>query len=493
MKFSFSILLLLFTSQIMAQTKIAVTGNTDGNAAKVAIDYSPFYIDELNKHENLVLNGTAFNAEFITSIPQCIMVKADTAVYYLLVNRTEESDVKTRVGQQTISSHNEVNFYTKNNLLVGVGGGKNAIQQSFYNQFRQEFKEDYSELLKHAQSKTLDEFEDQLFKLKKAKLTWLDKAKQENPFAKDIGTFIRKEVNFAYYACILGYAANDCATKKTTYSKSLPSTIAEEIKQLEINDDGMLYSEWYKLFIVNYVAYFGSEKLNFKKQESYDELTREEFKIIDTQLKSATKQYALASLLLKTCDKVGAELNKQLLTKLKEIDKDGTVFKYVQSSCAEYLKAKPTEKKEDKPSVASKNYPFTLVNLEGKEFSIDQFKGKVVYIDFWASWCGPCRQQFPFSKKLHESMSKKQLEKMVFLYISIDDDEAAWKNAVKQYELMGVNGLSRGGWSSGVCSFFGISSIPRYMIIGKDGKILEDNAKRPSDESLKDDLLKLIE
>jgi thiol-disulfide isomerase/thioredoxin len=115
-----------------------------------------------------------------------------------------------------------------------------------------------------------------------------------------------------------------------------------------------------------------------------------------------------------------------------------------------------------------------------------------VYIDFWASWCGPCRQQFPFSKKLHDSMTKKELDKIVFLYISIDDNEATWKKAIEQNNLQGVNAISRGGWSSEVCKFFNITSIPRYMILNKNGKVVEQDAKRPADESLKDDLLKLM-
>jgi hypothetical protein len=89
-------------------------------------------------------------------------------------------------------------------------------------------------------------------------------------------------------------------------------------------------------------------------------------------------------------------------------------------------------------------------------------------------------------------MSKKELDKIVFLYISIDDNEATWKKAVEQNALQGINVISRGGWSSEVCKYFKISSIPRYMILNKDGKVVEENAKRPADETLRDDLLKLM-
>jgi thiol-disulfide isomerase/thioredoxin len=476
----------------IAQSKISVSGNTDGNASSIGIDYLPFYVEELGVNEKPLLNLTAFKSEFTTNLPQCVTVKADSAAYYLLIIKEHDENVVVRKGQPEIAINNEVNFYTKQGKLMGVGGGKNAIQQSFYNQFRQEFGDNYDSLINQSKDKTIDAFEDELFTLKKKKLNWLEKAKQENPFANYVATLIKKEINYAYYACLLGYAANDCMIKKTAFCRSLPGSISEEIKQMELNSDELLYSDWYRKFILNYVAYYGSEVLAFKSPGNYNDQAREEFKMIDGKLTGNTKQYALAKLLINGCEKIEYEPARMMLNKLKDLDRETKVYKFVQQRCGASMAAKANEKKTEKTvTKTSSNYP-VLFNQEGKEVYIDQFKGKVVYIDFWASWCGPCRQQFPFSKKLHESMSKKELDKIVFLYISIDDNEANWKKAIEQNNLQGVNAISRGGWSSEVCKFFNISSIPRYMILNKSGKVVEENAKRPSDESLRDDLLKLM-
>lgn len=486
------IFLLFISFSSYGQTKINVAGNTDGNAAVITINYLPYFIEEMEINENSPLNGTAFKTEFMTLLPQCIKVKADSATYYLLVIDEKEDNLAVRKGQNETAINNEVNFYTKKGSMEGVGGGKNAIQQSFYNQFKQEFKDNYNSLISKSKDKTIDAFEEELFILKKKKLNWLEKAKQENPFANYIATVIKKEINYAYYACLLGYAAHDCAIKKTAFSRALPSSVSEEIKQLEINSDELLYNDWYRKFILNYVAYFGSEMLAFKSPGNYNDQAREEFKIIDAKLTGHTKQYAMAKLLINCCEKIEYEPARMMLNKLKESDKEAKVYKFVQQRCSASLAAKASEKKTEKTvTKASSNYP-VLINQDGKEVYIDQFKGKVVYIDFWASWCGPCRQQFPFSKKLHDSMSKKELDKIVFLYISIDDNEATWKKAIEQNSLQGINGISKGGWSSEVCKFFNISSIPRYMILNKSGKVVEQDAKRPSDETLKDDLLKLM-
>ena len=140
-KYILTAILFFFNSQIDAQTKINVTGNTDGNVAKVSITYLPYYVEELATVNVPVLNVTAFKAEFITHLPQCVKVNADSATYYLLVINEQEENLNIRKGQSEVALNNEVNFYSKQAKMLGVGGGKNAIQQSFYNQFRQEFND----------------------------------------------------------------------------------------------------------------------------------------------------------------------------------------------------------------------------------------------------------------------------------------------------------------------------------------------------------------
>ena len=147
------------------------------------------------------------------------------------------------------------------------------------------------------------------------------------------------------------------------------------------------------------------------------------------------------------------------------------------------------------PPFKSKPFPdsplapiFTLTDQQGQPRSIGDFKGKVIYVDFWASWCGPCRQQFPFSKQMHDGLNDKEKKKVVFLYISIDEDLDAWKNAVQQLKL--DNGEN--GHSIPAAQKYQVNSIPRYMIIDKNGNIVNPNAPRPSDPSALELLKKLM-
>ncbi|TCC98464.1 TlpA family protein disulfide reductase [Pedobacter hiemivivus] len=120
---------------------------------------------------------------------------------------------------------------------------------------------------------------------------------------------------------------------------------------------------------------------------------------------------------------------------------------------------------------------FELTSITGEKVTLKEFKGKVIYLDFWASWCGPCRLEMKYAPQLHEKLKDNNV---VFLFVSIDDDEAKWKKAIAEDKIEGIHLLSKGGFKSTVCQLFNFSGVPRYMIIGKDGKLLDNNAPRPS-------------
>lgn len=163
------------------------------------------------------------------------------------------------------------------------------------------------------------------------------------------------------------------------------------------------------------------------------------------------------------------------------------------SKCNEKLNQKDPVSVRTDAIIPTSDYTFKMHDMTGKYVSLAQFKGKVVYIDFWASWCGPCRGEMPHSKELHSKLTDKQKRNIVFLYISIDASEEAWKKAAEQLGIEGVLTISPGNWDSEVVKFFGISSIPRYMIMDKFGNIVNKDAPRPSSDAILNELIKLSE
>ncbi len=122
------------------------------------------------------------------------------------------------------------------------------------------------------------------------------------------------------------------------------------------------------------------------------------------------------------------------------------------------------------------------MDAKNKEVSLSSFKNKVVYIDVWATWCGPCLRELPHLEKLQEHYSKSQ--DIVFVSISIDQDKNAWAAMLKDRQMKGTQLIADNAWSSKIVSDYRINGIPRFLIIGRDGNIVDANAVRPSSKKL---------
>ena len=118
---------------------------------------------------------------------------------------------------------------------------------------------------------------------------------------------------------------------------------------------------------------------------------------------------------------------------------------------------------------------FKYLDINGKEVSLADLAGKYVYIDTWATWCGPCRGELPHLKTLEEKYGKKNI---YFVSISCDRDKAAWEKMVKEDKLGGIQ-LHNGGDNTFMDAYM-ITGIPRFILLDKEGKIINAKMTRPS-------------
>nr|WP_314992433.1 TlpA disulfide reductase family protein [uncultured Capnocytophaga sp.] len=116
-------------------------------------------------------------------------------------------------------------------------------------------------------------------------------------------------------------------------------------------------------------------------------------------------------------------------------------------------------------------------NFNGGTSSLDDFKGKVTYIDVWATWCLPCRGEIPALKELEKKFQGKDV---AFVSISIDENKEDWKQFVKNEDLKGVQLIADGAFNAQFIEDYGIRQIPTFIIIDKEGKIVNADAPRPS-------------
>lgn len=129
---------------------------------------------------------------------------------------------------------------------------------------------------------------------------------------------------------------------------------------------------------------------------------------------------------------------------------------------------------------------FNMENLDRKEAKLSDLRGKYVLIDVWASWCYPCRQQFPHLEKLMEELNSDEI---VFLGVNLDVRDFKWIGDVNNLHLKGEQ------WRVLDTEFkerFGISYIPRYILLDKEGYVLETFMTRPDKPETKVYLEKLL-
>lgn len=126
---------------------------------------------------------------------------------------------------------------------------------------------------------------------------------------------------------------------------------------------------------------------------------------------------------------------------------------------------------------------FEFDNYKGGKTKLEDFRGKYVYIDVWATWCAPCRAEIPFLKKLEEKYHQKNI---VFVSLSIDQmkDLEKWRKLIKDKELGGVQVLADNDWNSQFVKEYNITGIPRFILIDPSGKIVKADAPRPSSPTI---------
>lgn len=121
---------------------------------------------------------------------------------------------------------------------------------------------------------------------------------------------------------------------------------------------------------------------------------------------------------------------------------------------------------------------FEMVDVNGQKCRLSDFRGKMVYIDVWATWCAPCKAEIPHVAALHEKF--KNDDRIVFISISVDTRTKAWKKMVEEKNLAWQQFIVEGGTNSFFYKQYAIEFIPRFMLIDKNGIIVEVDYMKPS-------------
>lgn len=216
-----------------------------------------------------------------------------------------------------------------------------------------------------------------------------------------------------------------------------------------------------------------NEKLQFIEREelgnysAYFELEKEEFdaKIIEVKSK------------MENMLNEAEGLDPEVIELEKKANNDLIMF-YVSNYPTEHYNFTSLKKGQPSPKF---DYP----DINGKNVSLDDFRGKYVYVDVWATWCGPCKREIPFLKELDDQYKGKDLA-IVSLSIDKLENKEKWQKMIKDQNLQGIQILADKDWNSDFVTSYNITGIPRFILIDPEGNIYDADAPRPSDPRLKE-------
>jgi thiol-disulfide isomerase/thioredoxin len=252
-------------------------------------------------------------------------------------------------------------------------------------------------------------------------------------------------------------------------NKDIESSIDNLVTSTDLNNPMMIQLYEFKPFVQNLAAYELNKQLKAENRQiaSAPEYAEMYFTVLDRIFNDPIVLEELYYSYIKDfAGYYGAESVVGIYSKYKDFSSNKQRLSELEKIFAGY----------DNLAAGNASVNWSFPDINGKMVSLSDFKGKYVYIDVWASWCGPCKQEIPYLKSLKDKFKGKNIE---IIGISVDENKTDWENIMKSESLTGIQ-LFAAGWENTLCESFKITGIPRFILIDKQGKIINSNADRPS-------------
>lgn len=480
MKFSLSIIALSLSTVVWAQKPVTIKGaiNNATDANLVVVNATNVQISPENKQDQIALNE---KGQFEVSIP--VTQKYN---WIILVNNNKRLDFYVKEGS-------ELQLTADGNLFDATatftGKGSDVPQYFAQNSKDRGSIMGYYRRLQEAARQQPEAFLKSLDSLKNREASDVSKALKEKQLPADFVQYWHTFLDYSLLDARLNYPM---LHEMMRQNSNQIQSVAPELMVVPQNtpkqfDDKYLDIPFYQTYVQSYyTAWLGAN--GYQNQQTGNAAEDAKNPAAFRQLDSAL------TLFYKSTPDKTAEFGAG---RILAAESRNLPLAYLETKVAEYKKRFP---KSANNAILEKvvydikkfdaNQPamdFDFTTIEGKKMKLSDLKGKIVYLDFWASWCGPCRREMPYAKQIKEHF--KDREDVVFLYVSIDDKEDAWKGGITAMEVSGINTRTP-GWSGSIAKLYQVSSVPAYFLIDKKGNFAIKGVPRPSQT---DDLIKLME
>ncbi|GGZ69141.1 TlpA family protein disulfide reductase [Algibacter mikhailovii] len=278
----------------------------------------------------------------------------------------------------------------------------------------------------------------------------------------------KRDLHYFYLTRLIDYEeAHKYFTRNEAFSVS--DDFLNEINDFDYsNEEDYKFSSNYKRIVSDY---FTKQSIELTKNEAIEKDLAfvKSVSTLDNEVIKNGLLFNFANFNMSYSKDIDAFYNAFLASSTDEANNEIVTEKYTKLTAV--AKGRPSPKFVD------------YENIKGGTTSLDDLKGKYVYIDVWATWCGPCRAEIPSLKAIEEQYHGKNIE---FVSISIDKaaDHDKWESMVVNEVLGGVQLFADNDWNSSFVKDYQINGIPRFILIDSDGNIMDSNAPRPSSPEL---------
>ena len=294
--------------------------------------------------------------------------------------------------------------------------------------------------------------------------TFLDVESKKNKFISPFAESEKLAVDYIY--------ANACLLYKYNFEEAakigLPENIAKAAVSGDLNNESMRFTDQFNGYANNLINYLANAKYDKDANEGYAKYCELKVDEVCSRVTSQkNRDVIFQTVMPQILQEAGAQDIRKAVEKFNDCCSDAKLKNRVKTALAQYTSLYPGEMAPDA----------VCFDSTGKTTRLSEHRGKVLYIDTWATWCGPCKREIPELQKLETEFHGKNVE---FISISTDQNLSQWEAFIAKQPMTGLQLHQSENFDESISKLYMVNSIPRFIVIDEEGKIVSADAPRPS-------------